>query len=237
MRYTRPLLASACVLTLAMTSPSARAQLHVIDPANLAQSVAQVSHMAAQINHQIEQIRQQALMLQTLGLDLSPELSASIRDARRLLTEADGLRQNAETIRDDLRALYPEESARFDFDRLLGQSDQWLAESRHSMEALMAMSAAASSEGLDDADAAMARALRASAGAHGQTAAEQATAQAIGALSSQLAQLQALQAAQARALATERLERIARETRAREIRRRAFPGEADSTAQPVTPRF
>lgn len=228
---------AACALALALASTPARAQFAVIDPANLAQSVVQVTHMISQINNQIEQIRQQAQMLENLGLELSPELSASIRSARDLLAEAEGLRQNAETIADDIRELYPEDIAAFDLERLLGQSDRWLEESRDSMEALMTIAAAASSDGLDDAEGAMSRALQASASAEGQTSAAQATTQAIGVLSAQLAQLQALAAAQARALAAERLERIAREERSREIRRRAFPTEVEQPTQPVTPRF
>jgi type IV secretion system protein TrbJ len=237
MRGKSRLFIAVCALALALTGAPARAQRVVIDPANLAQSIMQVTHMISQINNQIEQIRQQAQMLQSLGLQLSPELSASIRNARQLLTEAEGLRQNAETIAGDMRALYPEDTANFDLDRLLGQSDRWLEESRDSMAALMTIGAAASSDGLEAADAAMSRALQASAGAQGQTSAEQATTQAIGVLSAQLAQLQAVQAAQARALATERLERIAREERSREIRRRAFPAQVDQPTQPVTPRF
>lgn len=228
---------AACVFALTLASTPASAQLTVIDPANLAQSITQVTHMISQINNQIEQIRQQAQMLQSLGLQLSPELSASIQNARSLLTEAEGLRQNAETIGADLRELYPEDLSGLDVDRLLGQSDRWLAESRDSMEALMTMSASASSDGLQASDGAMSRALQASANAQGQTSAEQATTQAIGVLSSQIAQLQALQAAQARAIAAERLERIARDERSREIRRRAFPTNVEQTSQPVTPRF
>jgi P-type conjugative transfer protein TrbJ len=229
------LAASIVALTLAATP--AQAQFVVIDPANLGQSIMQVTHMISQINNQIEQIRQQAQMLEGLGLEMSPELSASITGARDLLREAEGLQQNARSIAGDMRALYPEDVSNFDLERLLGQSDRWLEESRDSVEALMTMSASASSDGLEDAESAMSRALRASANAQGQTSAEQATAQAIGVLSSQVAQLQALQAVQARAIATERLERIAQEERAREIRRRAFPTEVDAPTQPVTPRF
>jgi P-type conjugative transfer protein TrbJ len=228
---------AACALALALGGGPARAQWVVIDPANLAQSITQVTHMISQINNQIEQIRQQAQMLESLGLELSPELSASIGQVRNLLREAEGLQQNAETIASDMRSLYPEDVSSFDLDRLLGQSDRWLEESRHSVEALMTISASASSDGLEDADSAMSRALQASANAAGPTSAEQATAQAIGVLSSQVAQLQALQAAQARALATERIEQIAREERAREMRRRAFPTEASSDAPPAQPRF
>lgn len=228
---------AAGVLALALTGTPARAQWVVIDPANLAQSITQVTHMISQINNQIEQIRQQAQMLESLGLEMSPELSASIGQVRNLLREAEGLQQNAETIAGDMRELYPEDVSHFDLDRLLMQSDRWLEESRDSVEALMTISASASSDGLEDADSAMSRALRASSNASGQTSAEQATAQAIGVLSSQIAQLQALQAAQARALASERLEQIAREERAREVRRQAFPTEVSSDAPAAQPRF
>lgn len=228
---------AACAMALVLATTPARAQFVVLDPANLAQSITQVTHMISQINNQIEQIRQQAQMLQSLGLEMSPELSASIGSVRDLLREAEGLQQNAQTIASDMRELYPEDTSAFDLDGLLGQSDRWLQESRDSVETLMTISATASSDGLDDAEGAMSRALRASSNAQGQTSAEQATTQAIGVLSSQMAQLQALQAAQARALATERLERIAREERSREIRRRAFPSNIEPTTQPVTPRF
>ncbi|MCR6645805.1 MAG: DUF4141 domain-containing protein [Terricaulis sp.] len=231
------LLTAACALALAFGGAPARAQWVVIDPANLAQSISQVTHMISQITNQIEQIRQQSQMLQSLNLQLSPELSTSIQRARALLTEAEGLRQNAQSIARDMRELYPDDTAAFDLERLLGQSDRWLEESRASMETLMTMSAAASSDGLRTTDAALARALQASASAEGQTSAEQATAQTIGVLSAQIAQLQALQAAQARAIAAERLERISREERSRELRRRAFPTDVSHDAPAARPRF
>ncbi len=187
MRGKARLFSTACALALSLAGTPARAQWVVIDPANLAQSVAQVSHMISQINNQIEQIRQHAQMLEGLGLEMSPELSASIQSARDLLQEAEGLQQNAETIAGDMRELYPEDTENFDLDRLLGQSDRWLAESRDSMETLMTVGASASSGGLDDAERAMSRALEASANAQGQTSAEQATTQSIGVLSAQLA--------------------------------------------------
>jgi P-type conjugative transfer protein TrbJ len=228
---------AACALALALGGAPARAQLPVIDPANLAQGIIQVTHMISQINNQVEQIRQQAQMLESLDLEMSAELSASIGHVRNLLREAEGLQQNAETIANGMRDLYPQDFSSFDLDSLLSRSDRWLEEGRHSVEALMMISASASSDGLEGADRAMSRALHASSRAEGQTSAEQATAQAIGVLSSQVAQLQALQAAQARALATERLEQIAREERAREVRRRAFPTEVSSDAPVAQPRF
>lgn len=237
MRGKSRLFVAACAIALTLTATPARAQWVVIDPANLAQSITQVTHMISQINNQIEQIRQQAQMLESLGLEMSPELSASIGNVRDLLNEAEGLQQNAETIAGDMRELYPSDVSNLNLESLLSQSDRWLEESRDSLEALMTVSASASSDGLEDADSAMSRALRASSNAQGQTSAEQATTQAIGVLSSQVAQLQALQAAQARAIATERLERVAREERAREVQRRAFPTTATSNEPAASSRF
>lgn len=237
MRGKARLFIAACALAIALSCTPARAQRVVIDPANLAQSITQVTHMISQINNQIEQIRQQAQMLERLGLEMSPELSASIASVRALVSEAEGLQQNAETIAADMGELYPEDVSDLGLDALLGQSDRWLEESRNSVEALMRLSASAGSDGLDDAGSAMSRALRASSTAQGQTSAELATTQALGVLSSQIAQLQALQASQARALATERLESIAREERSRDIRRRAFPSDINQPSHPVTPRF
>ena len=91
MKFKPRLFIAACALALALGGAPARAQWVVIDPANLAQSITQVTHMISQINNQIEQIRQQAQMLESLGLEMSPELSASISSVRDLLREAEGL--------------------------------------------------------------------------------------------------------------------------------------------------
>lgn len=236
----RSRLASALMAIAAFSAPSlsptAWAQRVVYDPTNHTENILQAARALEQINNQVDSLANEARMLSRLDLQMSPELSRSIDAARTLLTQARGIRQNLDTIADDLRALYPEDMAAIDLDGLLDQSDRWLDQSRASYETLITASAASTAQ-LSDTDASLRRALEASAGAEGQTSALQATTQALGVLSAQLAQLQQLQAAQARALASERLEHIAREKRARELRRRAFPTEAASNAPPATPRF
>jgi P-type conjugative transfer protein TrbJ len=238
----RPLasaLAAALLAATSMTAPPLAPEAHaitVIDPSNLAQNVIQAARALEQVKNQIESLANEARMLARLDLQLAPELTQSIQAARDLLDQARGIRQNIDTIVEEMRTLYPEDLRDLDLETLLTQSDRWLAESRAATENL-AQIGAAGVRGLGDAQSGMNRALQASAGAEGQTAAMQATTQAIGVLSVQLAELQALQAAQARALAAERLERIAREERAREIRRRAFPTDNASNATPATPRF
>lgn len=218
------------------TLQPAAAQRVVYDPTNHAENLLQAARALQQVNNQLASLANEARMLARLDLQLSPELSQSINDARDLLQQAQGIRQNIETIAGDMRELYPEDLSALDLDRLLGQSDRWLAESRDSVETLMRASAQGA-ESLSGSQRAMDRALQASASAQGQTAAAQASTQAIGVLSAQLAQIEALQVAQARALAAERLERIAREERAREVQRRAFPTSASSNETPASPRF
>jgi len=239
MRFKARLLAqallAACVAATPL-APPAHAQEVVYDPTNHVENIIQAARALEQINNQLTSLANEARMLTQLDLQLSPELSQSIGAARQLLEQARGIRQNLDTIAEDMAALYPQDMRNVDLDALLTQSDRWVAQSRASVETLMEASAASTGQ-LGDAQSGMERALSASGSAEGQTGAIQASTQALGVLSAQIAQLQQLQAAQARALASERLEQIAREERAREVRRRAFPTEITGDAPAVQPRF
>lgn len=212
----------AGIAILVLAPASASAQRVVIDPTNLAQNILQVTHALEQINNQIQQIEQQAQMLARSPLQLSPQLGQAIDEARRTFDAASQISFEANRVAEDLRAVYPETFASFDLEETLARSDQWLAESRASLErAIEAEARAAAAVGRTGGD--IDAALGASASAEGQTGAAQAGNQLLGVIATQLAQTQSLLAAQGRALATERLERVAREERASEIRRRAFP--------------
>lgn len=225
-----------CVTMIApVFAPCASAEI-VYDPTNHVENVLQAARALEQINNQLTSLANEARMLSQLNLQLSPELSQSIGAARQLLEQAQGIRQNLTTITSDMQKLYPNDMRGLDLDSLLRQSDRWVEQSRDSVETLMQASAASTGQ-LGDAQSTMNRALTASAGAQGQTSAIQASTQALGVLSAQIAQLQQLQAAEARALASERLEQIAREERAREVRRQAFPTQVSSDAPPAQPRF
>jgi P-type conjugative transfer protein TrbJ len=200
----------------------AGAQRVVIDPSNLAQNLLQAARAIEQINNQIRQIEQQAQMLARSPLQLSPQLSEAIEDARAVFDAASGVSFEAARVGENLRALYPETFETFDLEHVLSRSDQWLAESRASLERAMEAEARAASA-VDRARGDVSAALWASSDAPGQTGAVQASNQLLGLMATQLAETQALLAAQGRALQTERMERLAREQRASEIRRRAFP--------------
>jgi P-type conjugative transfer protein TrbJ len=229
------LMATAALAAVLVAAPPARAQWVVIDPANLAQSILQVTNMIEQISNQVQQIEQAAAMLQQNPLQLSPELSQSISEARALFDAAQGLAFQAERVGEDIRTLYPETWENYDLDAVLGQSDQWLRESRVSVQRAMEAEARAV-RSIEQSQGRIDRALSSSSSAEGQTGAIQAGNQLLGIQASQLAEIQTLLVAQGRALQTERMERIAREERAREVQRRAFPTQT-TAPQPAQSAF
>lgn len=232
-------IAAAAALALSVAAAptqAARAQMPVIDPANLAQSVVQVTHMVEQVRNQVRQIEQATAMLKANPLQLSPELSRSVAEARALFDSAQGIAFEARQVGKDIKALYPETWKDFELDQILGKSDEWMRESRQSLsrameaEANAARSIAATRTRID-------RALKSSSAAEGQTGAVQASNQLLGIQASQMAEIHALLVAQGRALETERMERLAREDRAREIQRRAFPTKSTRAIDPARTAF
>lgn len=229
----------AIVLTLGVTvlpARDARAQIPVIDPANLAQSITQVAHMVQQLRNQVQQIEQATAMLRQNPLQLSPELSQSIGEARALFQSVQGIAYEADQLGDQLRTLYPETWEDFDLARVLSQSDAWMSESRQSLQRAMEAEARAAQR-IEQTQGRINRALQSSSAAEGQTGAIQASNQLLGIQASQLTEIHALLIAQGRALETERMERIAREERAREIQRRAFPTQRGGDLTPARTAF
>lgn len=213
---------SAAAFVLFAAPNSAHAQMAVIDPANLAQSITQVAHLVEQLRNQVRQIDQATAMLRQNPLQLSPELSQSIEQTRALFVDVEGIAFEAARLGEAVRALYPSTWEEFDLDAVLGQSDAWMRESRQGLERALRAEAHAA-EAIEVTRTRIDRALRSSSQAEGQTGAIQASNQLLGVQASQLAEIQALLVAQGRALNVERMERLAREERAAEIRRRAFP--------------
>lgn len=226
MKITRGLCAAILGLALSIAPAQQARAITVFDPTNLAQNLLQATRALEQINNQIRQIEQATAMLRTNPLQLSPELSQSIGDARQLFSAAQGLAFQVDQLSDDLRSLYPETWENFDLEDVVSQSDRWMAESRAALERAMAAEARAA-QSIERTQGSIERALQSSAGSEGQTGAIQAGNQLLGIQATQLAEIHALLIAQGRALETERLERIAREERAREIQRRAFPTQTD----------
>jgi len=228
------LLIAAC-LPMATPAP-AFAQRIVYDPTNYAQNVLAATRALEQIRNQIAQLEQQARMLAQNPLQLSAELSRSIDEAQALFETAEGLAYDVQRIGADLRTLYPETWEDYDLDGILAQSDHWLRQSRASLQTAMAMEARAA-QSIGQSRERIATALGSSAGAEGQTSAVQAGNQLLGIQATQLTEIHALLIAQGRALEAERMERLAREERAEEIRRRAFPTTRPDAPEPARRAF
>lgn len=224
-------LAAALALPTSMTLPVRPAHAFdvVFDPSNYAENVLSAARALEQINNQIRQIEQQARMLARNPLQLSPELSASIDQAQALFARAQGIAYDVRRIGADLRALYPETWESYDLAGVLRQSDRWIVQSRASLTTAMEAEARAA-ESIARSRGQIDAALGSSVGAEGQTAAVQAGNQLLGIQATQLTEIHALLVAQGRALQAERMERLAREERAGEVRRRAFP-----SARPAAP--
>ncbi len=214
----------------------ARAQMTVIDPTNLAQNLLQATRALEQINNQIRQIEQATQMLRQNPLQLSPELTQSISEARELFNTAQGIAFEVNQVGENLRTLYPETWEDFDLAGVLQQSERWEQESRESLQRAMEAEARAA-RSIEGSRNRIDRALQSSSSAEGQTGAIQASNQLLGVTASQLAEIHALLIAQGRALETERMERLAREERAREIQRRAFPTETTRSTEPARTAF
>lgn len=229
------MLGFAAIVAVTPMAP-ARAQMTVIDPTNLAQNLLQAARALQQINNQIRQIEQATQMLRHNPLQLSPELTQSISEARELFNTAQGIAFEVNQVGENLRTLYPETWADFDLEGVLRQSERWEQESRDSLQRAMEAEARAV-RSIEGSRNRIDRALQSSSSAEGQTGAIQASNQLLGVTASQLAEIHALLIAQGRALETERMERLAREERAREIQRRAFPTETTRSTEPARTAF
>ncbi len=228
----------ACALVFAALSLPTKALAFdlVYDPTNYAQNVLTAAHTLEQIHNQISQIEQQARMLAKNPLQLSPELTETIGQARQLFDAAKGVAFEIDRISDDLKRLYPDTFDDFDLASIGRKTDEWLAEDRTSVERAMRAQAQAA-QALGATQDLVDRALTASTGADGQTGAVQAGNQLLGVNATELTQIHALLIAESRALAAERMERIAREQRAQEIQRRAFPADTDARFAPTRSAF
>ncbi len=236
-RFLRLALTTALALSLVLAPATpARAQMAVIDPANLAQSIMQVTHMIEQVRNQVQQIEQATAMLRQNPLQLSPELSESLSETRALFESVQGIAFEANQLGQDLRTLYPETWEDFELEDVLGQSNQWMRESRASLERAMEAEARAAAS-IERARGRIDRAMQSSSSAEGQTGAIQASNQLLGVTAGQLAEIHALLIAQGRALEIERMERLAAQERGREIQRRAFPPEANRQTTPARSAF
>lgn len=236
MKSIRTIVLGAVFIAVLVGATPAKAQIPVIDPGNLAQNMLQAAQGLEQIHNQIQQIEQQASMLASSGLQMSPELSQDIGEARALFNRARAIGFQLGQIESQFQSLYPEQYEQFDLASIGDRTGQWLAEDRANLQRAMQAEARAA-ENLQSTQGRVRRALNASVSAEGQTSAVQAGNQLLGINAAQLADIQSLLVAQSRALSSERMERVAREERASDTQRRAFPAGAQQSLTPARTAF
>ena len=193
--------ALAAVISLAVTATApqpAHAQMTVIDPSAIAQSVRQVSQQLQQIQQLQAQLTNQAAMLQKLGTNVTGPLQTITSQATQLLQQAQGIGYNSQNLSQQYQQLYPANMQGMSFAQITQALANWQTNSRQTLQQAMA-----TQNQIVQAQPATANAVNgavaASQGAAGQTAAIQATNQLLAALSAQLTQLQNILITQSRA--------------------------------------
>lgn len=235
-RWKSRMLESLVAFALALAPLAPARAITVFDPTNYAQNILQATRALEQIHNQIQQIEQTTKMLAQNPLQLSPELTSEILDARRLFVQAQGIAFDLNRVSQDFRALYPDQWTNMDLGDVAAQSERWLSQDRQSIQSAMEAEARAARV-IGQSQSEIERALQSSSGAQGQTGAIQASNQLLGVTAAELAEIHALLIAQGRALETERMERIAREERAQIIQKRAFPTQSTVSLDPARSAF
>lgn len=207
----------AAVMIAASAAGPAHGQLAVIDPSNLiqntlnaARALEQVNNQVTQITNQVRQLENDARNLARLGLSLSPEIAARLREMDALLNETRGLALRVAETRAALAGLYSGDYRGTDVAmRALAAADQVDA-ARAALQTALILQAQAT-EQLRSDEGVLHALSAASHAAGGALSAHQATNELLAFQAQQTMRLQALLVANSRAEALDR----AREMEAR----------------------
>jgi P-type conjugative transfer protein TrbJ len=199
----RKLLTSTAAIVLiaisgsAVTSPPARAQTTVYDPAAVSQMVSQVSNSLRQIQQLQAQLANQAAMLQRLGSDVTGPLAQIAQQANQVMQQAQGIGYSGQNAVRQFQQMYPTDMSGQSLQQYLQRYGAWQQNSRRTLEDSMRVQNDIVQSQAATAGA-VSSAVAASQGAAGQTAAIQATNQLLAAQALQLQGLQSILIAQAR---------------------------------------
>lgn len=235
-RIIRSFAAALAITAAILAAPAARAQQGIVfDASNFAQNVLQAERSLQQIHNQMTSLQNEARMLEASPLQLSPELSQSIREAQALYRTAEGLSYQIDQLTTDLKTTYPEVWSAYRLSDVAARTRTWLEQDRRAIEFAMRAEARAVAM-IGRTSARVDAALLASAAAQGPTGVGQATNQLLGINIAQISEIQTLLIAQARAANALRMEQVAREARSIEIQRRAFPAARGTPTSPASRR-
>lgn len=228
---------TALVLSMALVTPFAHAQLAVFDPANYSQNILTAARTLQQINNQILQLQNQAQSLVNEARNLTQlpfnaiaPLRAALATTSQLITQAQGIAFNVAHTQTEFARLFPSGyGASVSGAQMIADAQERLTNSLQALQTTMGMQAQAAQNFSVD-ETTLADLVSQSQGAVGQLQATQATNQLLALQSRQAIQEQQLRITQDRAAALEQARVVAAEERAAEMRRR-FLG----TGTPYTP--
>lgn len=191
--------AAVAVVTIAApaTTPPARAQITVYDPAAVTQMVSQVSNSLRQVQQLQAQLANQSAMLQRLGTDVTGPLAQIAQQANQVMQQAQGIGYNGQNAVQQFQQMYPTDVSGQSLQQYLQRYGSWQQNSRRTVEDSMRVQNEIVESQAATAGA-VSGAVAASQTAAGQTAAIQATNQLLAALAVQLQGLQSILIAQAR---------------------------------------
>jgi P-type conjugative transfer protein TrbJ len=230
--------ASVCLLS-AFTLP-ARAQLAVIDPANLLQTTITALRSAQQIANQIQQLANDAQMLEneaknlkSLNFSSLSQLQAMLATTNQLLTQAQGVSFMLARAQQQFAQFYPASyPGSMSQNQMASDSLQRLTYSQNALQSSISMQAQ-SAQNFSSDQSVLASLVNQSQSAGGTLQATQATNQILALQVRQAVQDQQLRVTQDRATALEQARAVAAEARARAVRLQFTAPGANYTPQPV----
>ncbi len=208
--------ASASGVT-AMSAP-ASAQIAVFDPNNYSQNLLSAARALQQINNQIQSLQNEATMLTSMAKNLSrvefaelTELQRKLQQIDDLMTRAQGIRFDADTVDDQFRRLFPNGAAPGNSAAQMSAAQARLSVARSALQHTLGVQAQIVGNIQSDSQALSAIVAR-SQNAEGALQVGQATNQLLALAAKQHLQIQSMIAAQYRADALERARRVQAET-------------------------
>ncbi|MDQ8027466.1 MAG: conjugal transfer protein TrbJ [Brevundimonas sp.] len=205
-------------------APAVQAQHVVFDPRNHLEN-------ALQAARQLESLANEARSLAASPYSHLTQNSRSLQEMAELARTARGLAASVDRLEQQFEALYPEDLAGADLERLLAQGEGRADNARRTAEDLARTAAELERLG-QTRDRRLSGALTASESAQGQTAAVQSTNQMLAVLAEDLAALRTVLLAQSRLMAEAGAREAADRAAGDEARRRRWSRQAMSPAAP-----
>ena len=220
-------LVTLAVAALIGVMPAAQAQWVVVDPTNLVQNTLTAVRTLEQINNQIQQLQNQAQSLinqgrnlASLPFDVVNRLRSTLATTQQLITQAQGLAFQVQSMDQQFAQLYPQQyAATVSGNQMYQDAHQRWQNTLNGLQTAMQMQAQVSQNVTED-EGVLTDLVGQSQSATGALQAMQATNQLLALQAKQSVQSQQLQLTQGRAMALELARQAAAVERGREVTRR-----------------